>query len=63
MTRTDPAVRRTLARLRLVRMQMRYRGALALSGAPVNLRVADVAQTWRKHGWTAPTIGRHTNNS
>ena len=28
MTRTDPAVRRTLARLRLVRMQMRAAGTL-----------------------------------
>lgn len=51
MTHTDPAVRRTLARLRLCRMQMRRQGTLALVGAPVNLRVADVAQTWKRYGW------------
>lgn len=63
MTAADPAVRRTLARLRLVRMQMRRAGTLALAGAKVNLRTADVARTWRKAGWTAPTIGRRTRNN
>lgn len=51
MTRTDPAVRRTLARLRLVRMQMRAAGTLALAGATVDLAAADVTRTWRRHGW------------
>lgn len=33
MTARDPACRRTLARLRLVRMQLRREGKLALTGA------------------------------
>ena len=52
MNRTDPAVRRTLARLRLVRMEMRREGKLALQGKPVNLREADVQKLWRLYDWT-----------
>jgi len=52
MTRSNPDVRRTLAKLRLVRMRMRQRGALALQGRPVNNAArTDVQQTWMEHGW------------
>lgn len=47
--------RRTLARLRLVRMVMRREGKLALQGRPVNLRATDVQQTWRARNWTPPS--------
>jgi len=51
MTRTND-VRRTLARLRLVRMRMRRQGALVLQGRPVsNAACTDVQLTWFAHGW------------
>lgn len=37
MTARDPAVRRTLARLRLVRMQLRRAGKLSLAGAKYDM--------------------------
>lgn len=50
-TRADPAVRHTIARLRLCRMHMRRAGILALAGFTPEPG-ADVQRTWRRHGWT-----------
>lgn len=55
MTRTDPAVRRVLARLRAVRMEMRREGKLALQGRALNLRSTDVQATWRLYDWAPPS--------
>jgi len=50
LTRYDPAVRRTLARLRLQRWRMRHLGIpLALEGAAITSAAAtDVRRTWRR---------------
>lgn len=48
--RTEPGVRRLMARRRLCRMAMRKAGLLALAGyTPPS--GADVQSTWRKYGW------------
>ena len=54
-----PEVRRTLARLRARRMEMRRRGIpLAMDGAKITAAAkTDVRATWRRHGWRKPAKG------
>jgi hypothetical protein len=59
-TRSHPACRKTLARLRLRRWQMRKAGiALAMDGAKVTSAArTDVVLTWKRHGWRKPARRR-----
>jgi hypothetical protein len=56
LTRSDPAVRKTLAKLRLQRWRMRAAGIpLAIEGAALTPAAhTDVRHTWRRHGWKKP---------
>lgn len=60
MSRIDPiATRRTLARLRLVRMEMRREGRLVLQGKAVTSAAStDVAKVWAAYGYTPPSQRR-----
>jgi len=56
MKRT-PAERRLLARLRLVRMDMRREGKLLLTGYRVTSSAhTDVARTWARYDYTPPSM-------
>lgn len=57
MTRQE--CRRTLARLRLVRMAMRAEGKLLTQGWPITPSAnTDVRRVWDRYGWIAPSIQR-----
>ena len=59
MSARDPATRRTLARLRLVRMDMRRENKLALQGRAITCAAStDVAKTWRLYDWAPPSQRR-----
>lgn len=49
-TRTDPGVRRLIARRRLCRMQMRRAGLLALTGYTPP-EGDGVERIWKRYGW------------
>ena len=56
VTRADPATRRTLARLRLVRMELKREGKHVLQGRAITCAAStDVAKTWRLYDWAPPS--------
>jgi hypothetical protein len=64
LTRSDPACRKTLARLRLRRWQMRKAGIRRITDGAMLTPAAqtDVRVTWMRHGWqhTGEGMGART---